>query len=98
MSLFDPVFICIECFSCPLDYEELLREYEEIKQENEALNEQYLGAELENFEITSYYEQVLAEEKAKTARLEAERAGNTRPLSSTHPSGTHSARSTRTNS
>jgi hypothetical protein len=29
-------------------------------------------AELENFEITSYYEQILAEEKAKTAQYEAE--------------------------
>lgn len=47
-------------------------EYEALKQDNEALNEQYLAAELENFEITSYYEQILAEEKAKTAQLEAE--------------------------
>lgn len=43
-----------------------------MKLENEGLNEQYLSAELENFEITSYYEQILAEEKAKTARYEAE--------------------------
>jgi len=27
---------------------------------------------LENFEITSYYEQILAEEKAKTLQLERE--------------------------
>lgn len=92
VSLVDHFFICNECFSCLLDYNELLREYEEIKQENEALNEQYLGAELENFEITSYYEQVLAEEKAKTVRLEAERTGNTRSSPSTHPTP-----STRTN-
>ena len=43
-----------------------------MKRENDELNEQYLAAELENFEITSYYEQILAEEKAITAQLEAE--------------------------
>ncbi|CAF1154118.1 unnamed protein product [Adineta ricciae] len=52
----------------------LLAEYETLKQENDLLNEQYLTVELENFEITSYYEQSLNEEKAKTARLEAEYA------------------------
>jgi hypothetical protein len=29
-------------------------------------------AELENFEITSYYEQILTEEKAKTSQYEIE--------------------------
>jgi hypothetical protein len=55
-----------------LEYAKLLIEYESIKRENETLNEQYLMAELENFEITSYYEQILSEEKAKTAQCEAE--------------------------
>jgi hypothetical protein len=50
----------------------LLVEYESLKHDHEVLNEQYLMAELENFEITSYYEQVLAEEKAKTAQCEVE--------------------------
>ena len=45
-------------------------DYESLKRENEYLNEQYLQIELENFEITTYYEQVLAEEKAKTAEYE----------------------------
>lgn len=36
------------------------------------MNEQYIQAELENFEISAYYEQILAEEKAKTAQMEAE--------------------------
>ena len=47
-------------------------EYESVKRKNQALNEEYLAAELENFEITSYYEQILAEEKTKTAQLEDE--------------------------
>jgi hypothetical protein len=54
------------------EHAKLLVEYESINHENEALNEQYLMAELENFEIKSYYEQILTEEKAKTAQLEAE--------------------------
>lgn len=41
-----------------------------MKRENDFLNEQYLLIELENFEITSYYEQVLAEAKAKTNEYE----------------------------
>ena len=60
------------CYS--LECARLLAEYETLKQENDLLNEQYLAVELENFEITSYYEQNLNEEKAKTARLEAEYA------------------------
>lgn len=65
----------------------MLAEYESLKQENEALNEQYLAVELENFEMTSYYEQILAEEQAKTLQLEIEYAQksktfNTKPLSS----------------
>ncbi len=55
-----------------LEYAKLIVEYESLKRENELLNEQYLMAELENFEITSYYEQILAEEKAKTAQYETE--------------------------
>ncbi|CAF3457158.1 unnamed protein product [Rotaria sp. Silwood1] len=54
------------------EYSKLLVEYESLKLENEALNEQYIMTELENFEITSYYEQILIEEKAKTAQYEAE--------------------------
>ncbi|CAF0934534.1 unnamed protein product [Rotaria sordida] len=54
------------------EYAKLLVEYESLKHENEVLNEQYITAELENFEITSYYEQILLEEKAKTAQYEAE--------------------------
>ena len=42
-----------------------------MKADNNTLNENYLSVELENFEIGSYYEQILAEEKAKTTRLEA---------------------------
>lgn len=42
-----------------------------MKVDNDALNEQYLSVELENFEIGSYYEQILGEETAKTAELEA---------------------------
>jgi len=55
-----------------LEYAKLLVEYESLKRENEQLSEQYLIAELENFEITSYYEQILAEEKAKTVQCETE--------------------------
>lgn len=55
-----------------LEYAKLSVEYESLKRENDLLNEQYLTAELENFEITSYYEQILAEEKEKTAQYEAE--------------------------
>ncbi|CAF1106945.1 unnamed protein product [Adineta steineri] len=54
------------------EHAKLLVEYESMKHENDTLNEQYLTAELENFEITSYYEQILAEEKAKTAQLQAD--------------------------
>lgn len=49
-----------------LEYAKLLAECESLKRENEHLNDQYLMAELENFELTSYYEQILSEEKAKT--------------------------------
>jgi hypothetical protein len=55
-----------------LEYAKLLVEYESLKRENEQLNEQYLMVELENFEITSYYEQILTEEKTKTAQYEIE--------------------------
>jgi hypothetical protein len=55
-----------------VEHARLSAEYESIKHENEILNEHYLTAELENFEISSYYEQILAEEKAKTAQLENE--------------------------
>jgi hypothetical protein len=55
-----------------LEYAKLLVEYQSLKRENELLNEQYLMGELENFEITSYYEQILAEEKSKTAQYEIE--------------------------
>ncbi|CAF1169629.1 unnamed protein product [Adineta ricciae] len=54
------------------EYRKLLCEHEALKHENELLHEQYLTAELENFELTSYYEQILAEEKAKTAQYETE--------------------------
>ncbi|CAF1155133.1 unnamed protein product [Adineta steineri] len=54
------------------EYTKLLVEHESLKHENEVLNEQYLMTELENFEMTSYYEQILAEEKAKTAQYETE--------------------------
>jgi hypothetical protein len=54
------------------EYATLSTKYESIKHENDILNEQYLTTELENFEITSYYEQILAEEKAKTLQLEIE--------------------------
>ena len=53
-----------------LEYAKLLTECESLKRENEHLNEQYLMAELENFELTSYYEQILDEEKAKTAEYQ----------------------------
>jgi len=52
------------------EYAKLLVEYESLKRENQFLNEQYIMVELENFELTSYYEQILAEEKAKTAQYE----------------------------
>lgn len=42
-----------------------------MKADNDTLNEHYLSVELENFEIGSYYEQILSEEKAKTMQLEA---------------------------
>ena len=54
-----------------LDYAELLVECRSLKQENEALTEQYLLAELENFEINSYYEQILVEERAKVAHYQS---------------------------
>ncbi|CAF3587698.1 unnamed protein product [Rotaria socialis] len=54
------------------EYTKLLVEYKSLTCENDGLNEQYLQAELENFEITSYYEQVLADATAETAQLEAE--------------------------
>ena len=44
------------------------------------LNEQYVMAELENFEITSYYEQILDEEKVKTAQYEVEYIEKVRSL------------------
>lgn len=49
-----------------LEYETLLQEYETIQKENAALNEEYLMAELENFELKSYYDQLLAEKQQKT--------------------------------
>jgi hypothetical protein len=68
------------------EHEKLLAEIESVKRENEELNEQYLAAELENFEITSYYEQILAEEKATTAQLEAEYTQKLKALHTNHPS------------
>ncbi len=68
------------------EYSKLSTEYESIKHENEALNEQYLIVELENFEITSYYEQILAEEKAKTDQLEIEYTEKLKTLNNHHPS------------
>ncbi|CAF1002542.1 unnamed protein product [Rotaria magnacalcarata] len=67
------------------EYAKLLAEYESKKLENESLNEQYLAAELENFEITSYYEQVLSEEQDKTIQLEAEYAQKSKILNSKQP-------------
>ncbi len=55
-----------------------------MKRENDELNEQYLAAELENFEITSYYEQILAEEQAITAQLEAEYTEKLKALHNNH--------------
>ncbi|CAF1025606.1 unnamed protein product [Rotaria sordida] len=66
------------------EYAKLLTEYESIKRENESLNEQYLAAELENFEITSYYEQILSEEKGKTIQLENEYTQKLKILNSDH--------------
>ena len=81
-------FICIECCSSCLGYEKLLQDYQTIQQENEALNEQYLSAELENFEISSYYQQVLAEEEAKTVELEDQRAKKSQTTPNTRFSST----------
>jgi hypothetical protein len=67
-----PKMITLKCFFSIVEYATLSTKYESIKHENDALNEQYLTVELENFEITSYYEQILAEEKAKTIQLETE--------------------------
>ncbi|CAM4773544.1 unnamed protein product [Rotaria magnacalcarata] len=67
------------------EYAKLLAEYESKKLENESLNEQYLAAELENFEITSYYEQILSEEQDKTIQLEAEYAQKSKILNSKQP-------------
>ena len=53
------------------DYAELVMECQSLKDENEALADRYLMAELENFEITSHYEQILAEEQAKVAHYES---------------------------
>ena len=50
-----------------LEYAQLLVDYDAVQRENKALNEQYIMVELENFEISSYYEQILAEEKEKIA-------------------------------
>lgn len=65
-----------------LEYAKLLVEYESLKRENEQINEQYITAELENFEITSYCEQILAEEKLKTAQYEFEYIQKIQDLSS----------------
>lgn len=54
-----------------LEYANLSNEYQSTQAEHDALNEQYLNVELESFEIGSYYELTLAEEKAKTVQLEA---------------------------
>jgi hypothetical protein len=43
-------------------------------------------AELDNFEITSYYEQILAEEKAKTAQYEVEYTQKLQFLYANNPS------------
>ncbi|CAF4629439.1 unnamed protein product, partial [Rotaria sp. Silwood2] len=74
------------------EYAKLLVEYESMKHENELLNEQYLAAELENFEITSYYEQILSEEKAKTIQLENEYRQKLKTLNSNHSSPPSSPR------
>ncbi|CAF4485540.1 unnamed protein product, partial [Rotaria sp. Silwood1] len=73
-------------------YAKLLVEYESMKHENESLNEQYLAAELENFEITSYYEQILSEEKAKTIQLENQYTQKLKTLHSNHSSSPSSPR------
>ena len=47
-------------------------------------------AELENFELTSYYEQILSEEKAKTAQYEIDYTEKLRNLYANHsPSSSH---------
>ncbi|CAF0800352.1 unnamed protein product [Rotaria sp. Silwood1] len=74
------------------EYAKLLVEYESMKHENESLNEQYLAAELENFEITSYYEQILSEEKAKTIQLENQYTQKLKTLHSNHSSSPSSPR------
>ena len=58
----------VETLVSLVEYARLLVDYESVQRENKALNEQYIMAELENFEITSYYEQILAEEKEKVAQ------------------------------
>ncbi len=49
-------------------------------------------AELENFEITSYYEQILTEEKAKTSQYEIEYTQKLKILYANHSSPPSSPR------
>ncbi|UJR25901.1 hypothetical protein I4U23_007249 [Adineta vaga] len=81
------------------EHAQLLLKYESLKQENDILNEQYLSVELENFEITSYYEQILVEEKAKTAQLEAEYTKKLQESDTNHslPCSSSSSSSTQSN-
>ena len=55
-----------------LEYQTLIDEYESLKRENEDLNEQYIAAELENFELTLEYEQLLDEDKSETVFRQCE--------------------------
>ena len=63
-----------------VEYARLLVDYESVQRENKALNEQYVMAELENFEITSYYEQILAEEREKRVQCATQVHQATSPI------------------
>lgn len=46
-------------------------EYENLQKENEKLNDEFILAELENFEIHCFYNRIFAEEKHQLVQLES---------------------------
>ena len=52
------------------EYSQLLSDYERLQSEHRVLQDEYIRAELENFEIRCYYDQLLAEERSKLVEYE----------------------------
>ena len=48
-----------------------MNDYQSLQTEHSNLTDQYLTAELENFQLNCYYEQILAEERLKLTEYQS---------------------------